>query len=255
MPVQGAGTRRARRAASRLVARPPIDPNCLPIIRSNPAPRRIARADAGGGRAPRRRPRPAPRLKPPVIPGPGGRPDYIAAARRASVAAAASPRPGERRDRRQGPSLPGHLTQRLRKLIVAAAVVVIIVGGVHIALRLFEDAGTGASPEPRPESENPPPPAAAAAPATAPSAPAASTQGPKVIQLPVPGASPAPAKEPPASAPPAPVPSYLAPGTGTKPRRQSLNDDPPLPPVPALPACCSFRRCRRMPRRHQRRRL
>ena len=41
--------------------------------------------------------------------------------------------------------------------------------------------------------ENPPPPPAAA-PATAPSAPATSTQGPKVIQLPAPSASPAPAK-------------------------------------------------------------
>jgi hypothetical protein len=81
-------------------------------------------------------------------------------------------------------------------LIVAAAVVVIIVGGVHIALRLFEDAGTGAPREPRIESETPPPPPAAS-PATAPSAPAASTQGPKVIQL----ASPAPpAKSKPRSA-------------------------------------------------------
>ena len=220
-------------------ARPPIDPNLPPdhplepgsaAGRSRPMPAAertpAAQAAATGSTS----------SKPPVIPDPGGRPDYIAAARRAAqVAAAASPRArATAATAAKGPSLPGHLTQRLRKLIVAAAVVVIIVGGVHIALRLFEDAGTGTSPEPRPESENPPPPAAAAAPATAPTAPAASTQGPKVIQLPVPGASPAPAKEPPASAPPAPVPSYLAPGTGTKPRRQSLNDDPPLPPVPDL---------------------
>ena len=83
--------------------------------------------------------------KPPVIPDPGGRPDYIAAARRAAqAAAAASPRArANAATAAKGPSLPGHLTQRLRKLIVAAAVVVIIVGGVHIALRLFEDAGTG----------------------------------------------------------------------------------------------------------------
>jgi hypothetical protein len=85
--------------------------------------------------------------KPPVIPDPGGRPDYIAAARRAAqVAAAASPRgQSNAKAAAKGPSLPGNLTQRLRQLIVAAAVVVIIVGGVHIALRLFEDAGTGAS--------------------------------------------------------------------------------------------------------------
>ena len=216
-------------------ARPPIDPNLPPDHPLEPG-------SAAGRSRPMRAAERAPAAqaaatgstssKPPVIPDPGGRPDYIAAAGAAQVAAAASPRgQSNAKAAAKGPSLPGNLTQRLRKLIVAAAVVVIIVGGVHIALRLFEDAGTGASPEPRMESENPPPPPAAA-PATAPSAPAASTQGPKVIQLPVPGASPAPAKEPPASAPPAPVPSYLAPGTGTKPRRQSLNDDLPLPPVP-----------------------
>jgi localization factor PodJL len=220
-------------------SRPPIDPNLPPdhplepgsaAGRSCPMPAAerapAAQAAATGSTS----------SKPPVIPDPGGRPDYIAAARRAAqVAAAASPRArASAATTAKGPSLPGNVTQRLRKLIVAAAVVVIIVGGVHIALRLFEDAGTGAPPEPRTESENPPPPPAAAAPATAPTAPSASTQGPKVIQLPVPGANPAPAKEPPASAPPAPVPSYLAPGTGTKPRRQSLNDDPPPLPVPDL---------------------
>ena len=135
-------------------ARPPIDPNLPPdhplepgsaAGRSRPMPAAertpAAQAAATGSTS----------SKPPVIPDPGGRPDYIAAARRAAqVAAAASPRArATATTAAKGPSLPGNLTQRLRKLIVAAAVVVIIVGGVHIALRLFEDAGTGASPEPR----------------------------------------------------------------------------------------------------------
>jgi localization factor PodJL len=212
-------------------ARRPIDPNLPPdhplepgsaAGRSRPmsAAERAPAAQAANGPA---------SSKPPVIPDPGGRPDYIAAARRAAqVAAAASPRVrANAATAAKSPSIPGHLTQRLRKWIVAAAVVVIIVGGVHIALRLFEDPGTGAPPEPRMESVNPPPPPALA---TAPSAPAASTQGPKVIQLPVPNANPAPAKEPPASAPPAP--SNLTPGTGPKPRRQSLNDEAPPPSIP-----------------------
>ena len=179
----------------------------------------------------RRRDRGSTSSKPPVIPDPGGRPDYIAAARRAAqVAAAASPR-ARAATAAKGPSLPGNLTQRLRKLIVAAAVVVIIVGGVHIALRLSSRTPAPAHPRSRGWSRESAAPAGRGAGDCSHRA-AASTQGPKVIQLPVPGASPAPAKEPPACAPPAPVPSYLAPGTGTKPRRQSLNDDPPPPLVP-----------------------
>jgi localization factor PodJL len=205
-------------------ARPPIDPNLPPDhplepgsatgrSRPTPAAERASAAQAASAAG----------SKPPVIPDPGGRPDYIAAARRAAqVAAAASPRNrASAATGAKGSSLPRHLTQHLRKFIVAAAVVIIIAGGVHIALRLFDDTGTGAAPEPRTESESPPP-AAAPAPAVAPAAPSAPAQGPKVIQLPVPGANPAPAKEPPASAP----------AIGTKPRRQSLNDEPPSLPGP-----------------------
>ncbi len=225
-------------------ARPPIDPNLPPDhplepgsgsrSRPMPAPERVPAGQAATGST---------SSKPPVIPDPGGRPDYIAAARRAAqVAAAASPR-----DRSgdgkvgKGASIPGNLTQRLRKLIVAAAVVVIIVGGVHIALRLFEDGGS-APPDMRTESENASPPSAAApaanssAPATSTnsSAPTTSTPGPKVIQLPVPGANPAPANDPPAGTSPTPGPAYLPPGTGTKPRRQSLNEEAPPPAVPSV---------------------
>ena len=97
----------------------------------------------------RRRDRGSTSSKPPVIPDPGGRPDYIAAARRAAqVAAAASPR-ARAATAAKGPSLPGNLTQRLRKLIVAAAVVVIIVGGVHIALRLSSRTPAPAHPRSR----------------------------------------------------------------------------------------------------------
>jgi localization factor PodJL len=145
-------------------ARPPIDPNLPPDhplepgsaagrSRPMPAAERAPAAQAANGPA---------SSKPPVIPDPGGRPDYIAAASRAAqVAAAASPRGrANAATAAKGPSILGHLTQRLRKLIVAAAVVVIIVGGVHIALRLFEDPGTSAPPEPRRESDNPAPPQA-----------------------------------------------------------------------------------------------
>ncbi len=128
-----------------VAARTPIDPNLPPDHPLEPgyapgrsrqppsAADRIAASEATLG------------SKPPIIPDPGGgKPDFIAAARRAAQAAAsASP---------QAKSSPGSasvapaktLTERLRKLVVAAAVVGIVVGGFHIISRLFADGGSSA---------------------------------------------------------------------------------------------------------------
>jgi localization factor PodJL len=204
-------------------ARRPIDPNLPPdhplepgsaAGRSRPAPaaERIATPEAAASSTSSKT-----TSKPPVIPDPGGKADYIAAARRAAQVAAAAP-PRDRSNGEnvaKGPAAPNQLTQRLRKLIVAAAVVLIIAGGLHIALRLFDDTGSGASPDGQTEAEKPPAPSAASSNPTPP-APA-----PRVIQLPVPGANPAPANEPPTSIAPAPAPANAPPGA--KPRRQSQN--------------------------------
>jgi Glutathione synthase/Ribosomal protein S6 modification enzyme (glutaminyl transferase) len=99
--------------------------------------------------------------KPPVIPDPGtGKPDFIAAARRAAQAASAGSAHGKNAAK-SGAGQPKKLTERLRTLAVAAAVVVIVVGGFHIISRLFED-GSGSStridmPSGAPPSQTEPP--------------------------------------------------------------------------------------------------
>ncbi len=113
----------------------PLEPGSAGRTRNSPsAADRIAASEAVVG------------AKPPVIPDPaGGKPDFIAAARRAAQAAAAGS-PYDKSNTKAGAAgtaQPKKLTERLRTLAVAAAVVAIIVGGFHIITRLFED-GSGA---------------------------------------------------------------------------------------------------------------
>ncbi len=112
----------------------PLEPGSASRSRNSPPPaERIAAPEASLG------------SKPPVIPDPGGKPDFIAAARRAAQAASAGSAEGKR-STKSAAAQPKKLTDRLRTLAVAAAVVVIVVGGFHIISRLFEDgSGTPAS--------------------------------------------------------------------------------------------------------------
>jgi localization factor PodJL len=123
----------------------PLEPGSAPRSRHGPsAADRIAASEAAAG------------AKPPVIPDPGrGKPDFIAAARRAAQAAAAAAPEGRRlaRPGAEGPAQPKKFTERLRMIAVAAAVVVIVVGGFHIISRLFEDGGSNA---PAPAQTEPP---------------------------------------------------------------------------------------------------
>ena len=154
--------------------------------------------------------------KPPVIPDPGaGKPDFIAAARRAAQAASAGSAQGKN-PAKPGAGQPKKLTERLRTLAVAAAVVVIVVGGFHIISRLFED-GSGSStridmPSGAPSSQTEPPHTQSAPPQAQPEGPArkepphvdAEPQPPAnaanlLAPVPLPGgeASPKPAEPPP----------------------------------------------------------
>jgi localization factor PodJL len=122
----------------------PLEPGSAARSRGTPsAADRIAASEAAVG------------AKPPVIPDPGGKPDYIAAARRAAQAAAAASPEGRRLSRSgtQGTAQPKKFTERVRMIAVAAAVVVIVVGGFHIISRLFEDGGSNA---PAPAQTEPP---------------------------------------------------------------------------------------------------
>ncbi|HML07809.1 MAG TPA: hypothetical protein VK430_06730 [Xanthobacteraceae bacterium] len=233
--------------------RPPIDPNLPPDHplepgstggRSRPPPpsaaERIAVSEAAIGA----------NAKPPVIPDPGGKPDFIAAARRAAQVAASADRQSSVHAATVTPSLPRKLTRRLRSLMVAAAVVVIVVGCYQVVSRFFDDGGRSAPPDSQTEKASAPPAAASATDS------AATSPGPKVIQLPAPGDNPGPAN---ADAPPSasPGPPSATPGVVARPRRQSSNDDAaphsapevtgslpgpsaPQGPAPAPPAAAAF---------------
>jgi localization factor PodJL len=101
---------------------------------SSPADR-IAASEADLGRA-----------KPPVIPDPGGKSNFIAAARRAAQAAAtAEPSPSdlravaEHQDRDEA-TLGKKIVQRVRSLFVGASVILIIGGALRIAVNMMDSA-------------------------------------------------------------------------------------------------------------------
>jgi localization factor PodJL len=126
--------------------------------------------------------------KPPVIPDPGaGKPDFIAAARRAARAASAGPNDRSRaKAGAEGPAQPKTLTERLRTLAVAGAVVVIVLGCFHMASRLFQDGGLGAPPHPQAE-----PPDVQTEPPSAHSVPPPQVETPSAPATPLPKANPA----------------------------------------------------------------
>jgi localization factor PodJL len=92
--------------------------------------------------------------KPPVIPDPGGKSNFIAAARRAAQAAAsAEPSPSDLRavvdeGKRAEKSLRKTLAQRVRSLFVGTSVLLIAVGCLRIAAPYLAEQGS--SPETRP---------------------------------------------------------------------------------------------------------
>jgi localization factor PodJL len=155
-------------------ARTPIDPNLPPDHPLEPGS--TSRSRGSSSSADRiATPEAASEPKPPVIPDPGtGKPDFIAAARRAAQAASAGSAQGKNAAK-SGAGQPKKLTERLRTLAVAAAVVVIVVGGFHIISRLFED-GSGSStrvdmPSGAPSSQPEPPRTQSAPPQAQPEGP------------------------------------------------------------------------------------
>ncbi len=127
-------------AARSAATRTPIDPDLPPDhplepgLNSRPRGSSVERTSMSEPIGPQ---------QPPTAEPATGKPDFIAAARRAAQAASATPAPGTNAAKTSARQ-PKKLTERLRTLAVAAAVVVIVVGGFHIVSRLFED-GSGAS--------------------------------------------------------------------------------------------------------------
>lgn len=230
-PAPSAAEPTARRAGA---ARQPIDPNLPPDHPLEPGsaagPRavpsaadRIASSEAAAGFA-----------KSGVVAEANEKPNFIAAARRAAQAAAAvAP---ERKPRVEIEGAQKKPT-RLRKLLVAGGVVLIAFGSVHIALRMFQDNGSGG---------NQPPVEQAAPPTVLPEQDSAKDPSPQPsgpLILPIPDApsdtAPAPTATPgqpqslaPEAVPPAPVATPAvptipaAPATPATPARQSTLHDP-----------------------------
>jgi localization factor PodJL len=124
--------------------RKPIDPNLPPDHPLEPGAargrgatpaERIAASEAALGNG-----------KPPVIPDPGGKPNFIAAARRAAQAAIVDP-PAPKTKRGGGDAKAAAegsgeaprrtMGQKVKALLVGASVVVIVVGTLQFALNLF----------------------------------------------------------------------------------------------------------------------
>lgn len=199
-------------------ARPPIDPSLPPHYplepgsagaRSRPsasAAERVAASEAAIAST-----------KPPVI-ADSGRPNFIAAARRAAQAAAWEP-PGAKAkaepsaaDQKTGPS---KRSQRLRKLVMAGSALLIVVGCLRIAIRLFDDNRAINNPVPVQSERAAAPVAPTPAPITKQAAPAS---GPAAAAPPV----PPPDRDDAATPQPEPP---TAPAKAAKPPHESLLQD------------------------------
>lgn len=112
----------------------PLEPGSAPGRQRQPASpaERIAASEA------------AVAARPLVVTDPNGKPDFIAAARRAARAASmAIPEETVQAGIDEPGGVPARtLAERLRKLLVVGAIVVIVLGGLRIASRLFSDSGT-----------------------------------------------------------------------------------------------------------------
>ena len=218
-PAPSAAEPAARRAGA---ARQPIDPNLPPDHPLEPGsaagPRavpsaadRIASSEAAAGFA-----------KSGVIAEANEKPNFIAAARRAAQAAAAAA--PERKPRVEIEGAQEKPT-RFRKLLVAGGVVLIAFGCVHIALRMFQDNGSGG---------NQPPVEQAAPPTVLPEQDSAKEPSPQPsgpLILPIPDA--------PADTAPAPAPTVI-PGQSQNLAPEAVPPAtaaaPAIPVVPAAPA-------------------
>jgi localization factor PodJL len=208
--------------------RRPIDPNLPPDHPLEPGTS-ATRARATGSVADRIAASEAAlgSTRPPVIPDPGGKSDFIAAARRAAQAAAgeAPARNGERAAAAAAPTAIGRLASLMRKharsLIMGVSIVVIVAGVLHIVATWL---GSGHEPE-----------------GSAPSQSAITTPAPEASAGNA--STPVTKEQPPATAPGRQ--SNLVPGPPSVPTWTPPNGIPPsieaarqamVPPTPASPA-------------------
>ena len=159
IPAGTTATNEARKPVSAgSQERRPIDPSLPPdhplepgVARGGSSPvERIAASEAALGA-----------VKPPVIPEPAGKSNFIAAARRAAQAASVEAATRDDKRLRVPAAKPasdgkpaGKLGDRIRKLLVAASVVAIVLGSLHLVASLFNSSDEpGASPQAQPQQQ------------------------------------------------------------------------------------------------------
>ena len=159
-------------------------------------------------------------IKPPVIPDPGERPNFIAAARRAAQAAASAAAQGDVRPAgsaadQAGGKAAGSWGSRVRSLLVGTSVLLIVLGSVHLVTNLLS--------------------ASREAVKSAPELPSAPVQSANPVQ-PTDPAEPLPAPEPRVSTP-EPEPKLApAPPSGRQSTLLPSTERSPFPPLPPSPA-------------------
>jgi localization factor PodJL len=160
----------------------PLEPGSAGARQTMSPAERIAVSEAALGSA-----------KPPVIPDPGGKSNFIAAARRAARAASSEAAlrgekgPAVAADSDTAPSKTADgPSKRFRSLLVGASVVLLVLGSLQIAHLYFAGRDSEGVPDRTTQST----PDAQRLPETAPKAPAAPTGGRQSALLPTPNTSP-----------------------------------------------------------------
>ncbi len=223
----------------------PLEPGATRGLSGNSAVDRIAASEAALGP-----------LKPPVIPDPGNKANFIAAARRAAQVAnsetaargdksAAAPTPNK-----AAQGKPAGWSNRVRSVLVAVSVVLIVLGSLHLVVSLLGSSGepTDGSRPAETQSSSAKGEEPAAAPQTAPAGGDLAAPGAKMPAGPAPGRQSlitptdvAPLASVPAATLPAEAarqPSALSPITGitaTEKKDVTGSISPPVTATPATP--------------------
>ncbi len=111
--------------------------------------------------------------RPPVIPDPGGKSNFILAARRAAQAAIVETgppvkeKPAGATAGASDQSMMGHLGGKVRKMIVGAGTVLVVLGSIHIMMNMLRSSDPPSEPPAKtPSSQTPPAATEPAAPAS-----------------------------------------------------------------------------------------
>jgi localization factor PodJL len=246
VPPAASAVRAAERNPAPAAPHEPIDPNLPPDHPLEPGATRTRTGNSPGDRIAASEAALGP-AKPPAVPDPGAKSNFIAAARRAAQAANSEsamrsdkPAPAAAANKAPQPTSAGGWGHRVRSVLVAASVVVIVLGSLHLVVSLFnaaDDTGEESAPQETqslPKGDAPPAPGRTdeglAAPG--PKTPATPAPGRQSLIVPADGETSAPPAPP--AVPAAPVAAERD-VTGSISRPLAMPTPPAMPLFPAIP--------------------